>query len=72
MGLEGSNLLFDRVEMRVATVIPLDVGVDAPVFCVQNLFDDEGISVGVGLDVMKEPGRKGFRDVIAVDAGGGV
>ena len=45
---------------------------DSPVFCVQNLLNDEGVSVGVSLDVTKEPGWKGLGDVVAVDAGGGV
>ena len=58
--------------MRVATVISLDVGVDSPVFTLLELFDDEGIGVGIGLDVTDELGGKGFGDVIVVDAGSGV
>ena len=58
--------------MRVATVVLLDVGVDSPVFRIQDLFDDEGVGIGIGLDVMKEPGWKGFGDVIAVNVRGGV
>ena len=72
MSLESGDLLFDGAEVRVAAVIPLDISVDSPVFCIQNFFDDEGVSVRVSLDVMEEPSGKGFGDVIAIDAGGGV
>ena len=60
------------MEVRVAAIVSLDVSVDSPVFCVQDLFDDEGVSVGVGLDVTKEPSWKGFGDMIVVDAGGSI
>ena len=58
--------------MGVATVVPLNVSMDSPVFGIQDLFDDKGIGVGVGLDVTKEPSGKGFGDVIAIDARGSV
>ena len=58
--------------MRVAAVILLDIGVDSPVFGLLELLDDKGISVGVSLDVTKEPGWERFGDMVAVDARGGI
>ena len=58
--------------MRVATVIPLNVGMDSPVFCLLKFLDDERIGVGVSLDVTKEPGWQRFGDVVVVDVGGRV
>ena len=58
--------------MRVAAIIPLDVSVDSPIFTLLELFDDEGVGIGVSLDVSKEPGGQGFGNVVIVDAGGGV
>ena len=72
MGLESGDLFFDGTEVRVAAIVSLDVGMDSPVFGLLELFDNEGVGVGVGLDVSKEPGRKGFGDVVVVDARGGV
>ena len=72
MGLESGDLLFDGAEVRVAAIISLDVRVDPPVFGLLEFFNNEGVGIGVGLDVGKEPGRKGFGDVIIVDAGGGI
>ena len=70
--MESGDLLFDRVEVRVAAIVSLDVSMDPPVFTLLELFDDEGIGVGVSLDVGKEPGGKGLGDVVTVDARGGV
>jgi hypothetical protein len=72
LGLEGSDLLFDGAEMGVAAVIPLDVGVNSPVFGLDELLDKKRVGVGVSLDVTKEPGGKGLGDVVVVDARGGV
>ena len=72
MGLESGDLFFDRAEVRVAAIISLDVCVDPPVLGLLELFNNEGVGIGVGLDVGKEPGRKGFGDVIIVDARGGI
>ena len=58
--------------MRVAAVVSLDVSMDSPIFALLEFFNDEGIGIGVGLDVTEEPGRKGFGDVVVVDARGGV
>ena len=58
--------------MRVTAVVSLDIGVDSPVLCRLDLSDDKGVGVGVSLDVTKEPGWKGFRDVVAVDTRGRV
>ena len=72
----GSELAISRavatLEVRVATVIPLDIGMDSPVFGLLEFFNDEGIGVGVGLDMAKEPGRKGVGDMVVIDAGGGI
>ena len=70
--MEGGDLLFDGAEVRVAAIISLDVGMDPPVFALLELLDNEGVSVGVSLDVGKEPGGEGFGNVVAVDARGGV
>ena len=72
MSLEGGDFFFDGAEMRVAAVIPLDVSVDSPVLTLLEFFDNEGIGIGVGLDVSEEPGREGFGDMIIVDARGGI
>ena len=58
--------------MGVAAVISLDVSVDPPVLTLLELLDNEGIGVGVSLDMGQEPGGKGFRDMVVVDAGGRV
>ena len=58
--------------MGVAAVVSLDVSMDSPILTLLKLFNDEGVCVGIGLDVGEEPGRKGFGDVIVVDTGGGV
>ena len=58
--------------MRVATVISLDVGVYSPILRLLELSDEEGIGVGISLDMLKEPGRQRFGDVVVVDTGGGV
>ena len=70
MGLEGSDLLFNEAEVRVAAVISLDIGMDSPVFGLLEFFDNKGVGVRVGLDVTKEPGRERFGDVVVVDARG--
>ena len=58
--------------MRVAAIIVLDVGVYSPIFRLLELSDDEGIGIGVSLDMLKEPGWQGFGDVVVVNAGGGI
>ena len=72
MGLEGSDLLFDGTELKVAAVISLDVGVDSPIFALLELFNDKGIGIGIGLDVAEEPDGKGFGDVVVVNTGSGI
>ena len=58
--------------MGVTAVILLDISMDSPILASLELFDDEGIRVGVGLDVGEEPGREGFGDMVVVDTGSGV
>ena len=70
--MESGNLFFDGTEVRVAAVIPLDIGMDSPVFGLLEFFDNEGVGVGIGLDVTKEPGGERLRDVVVVDARGGI
>ena len=70
--MESGDLLFDGAEVRVAAVIPLDVGMNSPVLTLLELFDNERVGVGVSLDVGEEPSGKGFGDVVIVDARGGV
>ena len=70
--MKSGDLFFDGAEVRVAAIVSLDVGMDPPVFTLLKHFDDEGIGVGVSLDVGEEPGRKGFGDVVIVAARGGV
>ena len=72
MGLEGGNLLFDGAEVRVAAVIPLDVGMNSPVFGLLEFFNDKGVGIGVGLDMTEEPGWQRLWDVVVVDTRGGV
>ena len=72
MGLESGDLFLDGAEVRVAAIVSLDIGVDSPVFGLYELLNDEGVGIGVSLDVTKEPGGKGFGDVVVVDARGGV
>ena len=70
--MESSDFLFDGAEVRVTAIISLDVGVNSPILGLLELFNDEGIGVGVSLDMTKEPGWERLGDVIIVDAGGGV
>ena len=70
--MEGGDLLFDGAEVRVTAIVSLDVSVDSPIFALLEFFDNEGIGVGVSLDMGKEPGWKGFGDVVIVDARGGI
>ena len=72
MSLEGGDLLFDGAEMGVAAIIALDVRVDSPVFGLLEFFNNEGVGVGVGLDMGKEPGGEGFRDMVVINTGGGI
>jgi hypothetical protein len=72
LGLKSGDLFLDGAEMGVAAVVSLDVGMDSPILALLKLFNDEGVCIGVGLDMGKEPSREGFGDVIAVNAGGGV
>ena len=58
--------------MGVAAVISLDVGVDPPVLGLYELLNNEGIGVGVSLDMTEEPGGEGFGNVVVVNARGGV
>ena len=58
--------------MRVAAIISLDVGVYSPILRLLELSDNEGVIVGVSLDMLKEPGWQRVGDVVVVDAGGGV
>ena len=68
--MEGGDLLFNGVEVGVTTVILLDVGMNFPVLGLLEFFDNEGVGVGVGLYVTKEPGGERLRDVVVVDARG--
>ena len=70
--MEGGDFLFYGAEVRVAAIVSLDVGVNSPVLSLLEFFNDEGISVGVGLDVTEEPGWERFGDVVIVDARGGI
>jgi hypothetical protein len=70
--LESGDLLFDGAEVRVAAIISLDVSMDSPVFTLLEFFNNERVGVGVSLDVSEEPGGKGFGNVVAVDARGGI
>ena len=58
------------MEVGVTAVVSLDVGVDSPVLRLLELSNDEGVGVRISLDVVKEPGWKGFRDMVVVDTGG--
>ena len=56
--------------MRVAAIVSLDISVDSPVLALLEFFDNEGVGVGVSLDVTKKPGWEGLGDVVVVDARG--
>ena len=68
LGLEHGYLLFNGEEVSVSTVIPLDVCMDSPVISSEDLSDDEGVGVGASLNVSEEPGRKGVRNMVGIDA----
>ena len=70
--MESGDLLFDGTEVGVAAIVSLDIGMNSPVLGLLELLDNEGIGVGVGLNVIKEPGRERFGDMVVVDARGGV
>ena len=70
--MESGDFFFDRAEVGVTPIVSLDVSMDSPILRIQNLFDDEGVGVGVSLDVAKEPGWQRLGDVITVDARGGI
>ena len=73
LGLEHGYFLFNGEEMGIGAVIPLDVCMDTPVVGCEDLLDNEGISVRAPLNVSKEPGREGVRNMVSrIDAGGSV
>ena len=45
---------------------------DPPILGLLEFFNNEVVGIGVGLDVGKEPGRKGLGNVIIVDTRGGI
>ena len=70
--MESGDLFFDGTKVGVAAIVSLDIGMDSPVLRLYKLLDNEGVSVGVSLDVAEEPSGKGFGDVVVVDSRGGV
>jgi hypothetical protein len=70
--IEGVNLSLDALDEGISVVVALEVSVESPIFQPERFLDHQGIGVGVGLNLSKEPGWHGVRDVMGVDAGDGV
>ena len=66
--LEHGYLLFNGEDVSVSTVIPLDVCMDSPVVSSEDLSDDEGVGVRASLNLSEEPGRKGVRNMVGINA----
>ena len=72
LGLEHGYLLFNREEMGVGTIVPLDVRVNTPVVGSEDLLNDKGVSVEMPLDMGEEPGWERVGDVVGVNARGSI